>query len=56
MLIRVKPMGKDHSIAWTNEPASGGRFFDTEFGPDVRSLNTRFARQHILEGIGHDDA
>lgn len=46
-----KPMGKDHPIAWTNEPASGGRFFYTEFGHDVRSLNTRFARQHILEGI-----
>src|SRR5438093_6029280 len=46
-----KPMGKDHPIAWTNEPASGGRFFYTEFAHDVRSLNTRFARQHILEGI-----
>ncbi|HLQ45838.1 MAG TPA: ThuA domain-containing protein, partial [Planctomycetaceae bacterium] len=46
-----KPMGKDHPIAWTNEPESGGRFFYTEFGHDVRSLNTRFARQHILEGI-----
>ena len=46
-----KPMDKDHTIAWTNEPSSGGRFFYTEFGHDVRSLNTRFARQHMLEGI-----
>lgn len=46
-----KPMGKDHPIAWTNEPNSGGRFFYTEFGHDVRSLSTQFARQHIREGI-----
>ncbi len=46
-----KPMGKDHPIAWTSEPETGGRFFYTEFGHDLRSLNTPFARQHILEGI-----
>jgi len=46
-----KPMGQDHPIAWTNEPEGGGRFFYTEFGHDLRSLNTPFARQHILEGI-----
>jgi type 1 glutamine amidotransferase len=46
-----KPMGKDHPIAWTHEPATGGRFFYTEFGHDLRALNTPFARQHILEGI-----
>lgn len=46
-----KPMGADHPIAWTNEPASGGRFFYTEFGHDLRSLSTAFARQHVLEGI-----
>jgi uncharacterized protein len=45
-----KPMG-DHPIAWTHEPASGGRFFYTEFGHDMRSLKTPFVRQHILEGI-----
>jgi cytochrome c len=45
-----KPMG-DHPVAWTHEPASGGRFFYTEFGHDMRSLNTPFVRQHILEGI-----
>ncbi len=46
-----KPMGADHPIAWTHEPASGGRFFYTEFGHDLRSLSTPFVRQHILEGI-----
>ncbi|HSH94271.1 MAG TPA: ThuA domain-containing protein, partial [Roseimicrobium sp.] len=46
-----KAMGKDHPIAWTHEPASGGRFFYTEFGHDLRSLGTPFARQHVVEGI-----
>ena len=31
-----RPMGKDHPIAWTHEPESGGRFFYTEFGHDLR--------------------
>jgi len=46
-----KAMGQDHPIAWTHEPAAGGRFFYTEFGHDLRSLSTPFARQHVLEGI-----
>ena len=46
-----KPMGADHPIAWTHEPTTGGRFFYTEFGHDLRSLSTPFVRQHILEGI-----
>lgn len=46
-----KPMGADHPIAWTHEPAAGGRFFYTEFGHDLRSLSTPFIRNHILEGI-----
>lgn len=46
-----KPMGNDHPIAWTNQPKSGGRFFYTEFGHDLRSLATPFVRKHILEGI-----
>jgi hypothetical protein len=46
-----KPMGADHPIAWTHEPATGGRFFYTEFGHDLRSLSTPFARQHVLEAI-----
>ena len=46
-----EPMGEDHPISWTNEPATGGRFFYTEFGHDLRSLSTPFVRQHVLEGI-----
>ena len=46
-----KPMGKDHPIAWTHEPETGGRFFYTEFGHDLRSLSTPFVRKHILEAI-----
>ncbi len=45
-----KAMGKDHPIAWTNT-LNGGRFFYTELGHDVRSLDTKFGRQHILEAI-----
>ena len=45
-----KPMGKDHPIAWTTEK-HGGRFFYTELGHDVRSLDTQFGRQHLFEGI-----
>lgn len=46
-----KPMGQDHPISWTHLPPTGGRFFYTEFGHDLRSLNTPFARQHLLGGI-----
>ena len=45
-----KPMGKDHPIAWTRQ-MDGGRFFYTELGHDVRSLDTPFGRQHVIEGI-----
>ena len=45
-----KAMGKDHPIAWTNT-LNGGRFFYTELGHDVRSLETPFGRQHIVEAI-----
>lgn len=45
-----KPMGKDHPTAWLRE-AEGGRFFYTELGHDLRSLDTPFGRQHILAAI-----
>jgi hypothetical protein len=45
-----KPMGKDHPAAWTHE-ADGGRFFYTELGHDLRSLDTAFGRQHITAAI-----
>ncbi|MDA7908277.1 ThuA domain-containing protein, partial [Akkermansiaceae bacterium] len=45
-----KAMGKDHPVAWINT-LNDGRFFYTELGHDVRSLETPFGRQHIIEGI-----
>jgi len=40
-------MGKDHPTAWLRE-AEGGRFFYTELGHDLRSLDTPFGRPHVL--------
>lgn len=45
-----KAMGKDHPIAWLHEN-EGGRFFYTELGHDVQSLDTKFGRKHIVEAI-----
>lgn len=45
-----KAMGDDHPIAWTRE-WEGGKFFYTELGHDLRSLNTAFGKQHVFEGI-----
>lgn len=45
-----KAMGEDHPVAWINTNG-GGRFFYTELGHDVRSMDTDFGRQHIFEGI-----
>ena len=45
-----KVMGEDHPIAWLDEN-EGDRFFCTELGHDVRSLDTNFGRQHIVEAI-----
>lgn len=45
-----KAMGSDHPIAWLHENG-GGRFFYTELGHDVRSLDTRFGKQHVVEAI-----
>ena len=45
-----KAMGEDHPIAWLHENG-GGRFFYTELGHDIRSLETPFGRQHITEAI-----
>ena len=43
-------MGKDHPVAWVNT-ANDGRFFYTELGHDVRSLETPFGRPHLIEAI-----
>jgi hypothetical protein len=47
-----KPMGKDHPTAWTHDPgAEGGRFFYTELGHDLRSLDTAFGRRHVAAAV-----
>ena len=47
-----KPMGKDHPSAWLHESgADGGRFFYTELGHDLRSLDTDFGRRHVAAAI-----
>ena len=45
-----KAMGEDHPIAWTNT-SQGGRFYYTELGHDVRSLDTEFGTMHVMEAI-----
>jgi hypothetical protein len=45
-----KPMGKDHPAAWTHV-VGDSRFFYTELGHDLRSLNTPFGRKHVLAGL-----
>ena len=45
-----KPMGEDHPISWINT-LNDGRFFYTDLGHDIRSLETEFGRHHILEAI-----
>ena len=45
-----KAMGKDHPAAWIREHG-GGRFFYTELGHDLRSLDTKFGRKHVVEGV-----
>lgn len=45
-----KPMGKDHPVAWINT-LNDGRFFYTDLGHDVRSLDTPFGKKHIVEAI-----
>jgi hypothetical protein len=45
-----KAMGKDHPVSWINENG-GGRFFYTELGHDVRSLDTSFGRRHVTEAV-----
>ena len=45
-----KPMGKDHPVSWIRA-FEGGRFFYTELGHEVKSLNTKFGQQHLMEGL-----
>ena len=45
-----KPMGIDHPVSWIRE-FEGGRFFYPELGHEVKSLNTKFGHQHLIEGL-----
>lgn len=45
-----KAMGADHPMTWTREH-DGGRFFYTELGHDVRSLDTPFGKKLIIEAL-----
>lgn len=45
-----KPMGKDHPICWRRK-LKKGRYFFTGLGHDIRSLDTKFARAHLIAGI-----
>jgi type 1 glutamine amidotransferase len=43
-------MGIDHPVSWIRE-FEGGRFFYTELGHEVKSLDTKFGHQHLIEGL-----
>lgn len=45
-----KAMGKDHPCAWTHV-TEGGRYFYTDLGHDLRSLDTPFGSQLVLAAI-----
>jgi len=45
-----KPMGDDHPICWRRKLGEG-RFFFTGLGHDIRSIDTEFARAHLIAGI-----
>jgi type 1 glutamine amidotransferase len=45
-----EPMGIDHPVSWIRE-FEGGRFFYTELGHEVKSLDTKFGHQHLIEGL-----
>jgi hypothetical protein len=45
-----KAMGKDHPCAWTHV-ADGGKFFYTDLGHDLRSVDTPFGRKFVTAAI-----
>lgn len=48
--VDKKPMGNDHPICWRRKVAEG-RYFFTGLGHDIRSIDTKFARAHLVAGI-----
>jgi len=45
-----KAMGKDHPCAWTHA-SEGGRYFYTDLGHDLRSVDTPFGTRLVLSAI-----
>ncbi|MGV3605010.1 MAG: ThuA domain-containing protein [Planctomycetaceae bacterium] len=45
-----KAMGKDHPCAWTHE-SEGGRYFYTDLGHDLRSVDMPFGTRLVLSAI-----
>ena len=48
--VGKKPMGNDHPICWRRKLGKG-RYLYTGLGHDIRSINTEFARNHIIAAI-----
>ena len=48
--VGKKPMGNDHPICWRRKLGKG-RYLFTGLGHDIRSINTEFARNHIIAAI-----
>jgi len=48
--VGKKPMGNDHPICWRRKLGKG-RYLFTGLGHDIRSINTEFARKHIIAAI-----
>ena len=45
-----KPMGDDHPICWRRK-VEKGRYLFTGLGHDIRSLDTKFARAHLVAAM-----
>lgn len=48
--VDKKPMGDDHPICWRRKMEKG-RYFFTGLGHDIRSIDTDFARAHLIAAI-----
>lgn len=48
---RIRVLCYSNTADWTNEPPGEVRFFYTELGHDLRSLDTDFGKKHVVEAI-----
>ena len=48
--VGKKPMGDDHPICWRRKVGKG-RYLFTGLGHDVRSIDNKFARNHLIAGM-----